>query len=145
MNWKKEAISLLKDYPVRKKSLHLLKERYTMLENEMLSLRNAEKHSIPVKGMLSYEQEQLINALAEQEFLQFNYQVVQQQLDWVERGLSSLNQEERMILEGFYISTAAHSKDDLMDKLCVERSTLYEMKDKALRKFTISMYGMLES
>ena len=145
MNWKKEAVSLLKDYPARKKSLNNLKERYTMLENEMINLRSMQQDRIPVKGALSSTQEQFINSIAEQEQLQFNYRMVKQQLDWVDRGLSSLNAEERMILEGFFLSSAEHAKDDLMDKLCVERSTLYEMKDKALRKFTISMYGLLES
>ncbi len=145
MNWKKEAVNLLKDYPARKESLHNIKERYTMLEKEMSKLRSAENEHIPVRGALSRTQEQLFNTMTEKEQLQFNYHMVRQQLDWVDRGLASLNEEERIVLEGFFLASAEHSKDDLMDKLCVERSTLYDMREKALRKFTISMYGLLES
>jgi len=71
--------------------------------------------------------------------------MVKQQLDMVDRGLASLSDEERMVLEGFFLSSSEFAKDDLMDKLCIERSTLYYLREKALRKFTISMYGLLES
>ena len=86
-----------------------------------------------------------INTIAEKEQLQLNYRMAKQQLDWIDRGLQILEPDERLVLEGFYISTSPTAKDDLMDSLCIERSALYELKDRALRKFTIGMYGMLES
>ncbi len=145
MNWKKEAINLLKDYPAKKDSLENLKERYAMLELESQSLRAAQTTSIPLKGGLSRQQEHLINSLAEKEQLQANYRFTKQQLNWVEKGLSQLAEDERLVLMGFYANDDSYSKNDLMDQLCIERSALYELKEKALRKFTLTMYGLLES
>ena len=145
MNWKKEAINLLKDYPAKQESMTNLKERYRMLDYEMQNLHAAQSDKIPVKGGLSRQQEHLINTIAEKEQLKCNYNIVKQQLDWIDRGLASLSADERLVLEGFFITTGAEVKNDLMDSLCIERSALYELRDRALRKFTMSMYGLLES
>ena len=145
MNWKKEAMNLLKDYPARKDALGSIKERYAMLECESQGLRAAQTDKIPLKGGLNRQQERLINTMAEKEQLQFNYRMAKQQLDWIDKGLNNLEPDERQVLEGFFISTSSTAKDDLMDSLCIERSALYELRDRALRKFTISMYGLLES
>ena len=145
MNWKKEAVNLLKDYPARKDALGNIKERYAMLECESQGLRAVQSDKIPLKGGLNRQQERLINTIAEKEQLQLNYRMAKQQLDWIDRGLQILEPDERLVLEGFYISTSPTAKDDLMDSLCIERSALYELKDRALRKFTIGRYGMPES
>ena len=145
MNWKKEAVSLLTDYSAKQEAMSSLKERYRMLDAEMKSLRAGQSDKIPLKGDLSRAQDRLINSIAEKEQLKQNYAFVRQQLNWIDRGLSVLEPNERMVLEGFYISAGPRAKDDLMDALCIERSALYELKDRALRKFTMSMYGLLES
>lgn len=144
MNWKKEAVNLLKEYPQRKESLLSLKQRHAMLQRELQELH--EHAALPsVKGELSAAQEQLLSCTTEQKQLQLNYQLAKLQLQWIERGLSALDEDERMVLEGFYQIGGPCIKSDLMDALCIERSALYLLKDRALRKFTMSMYGLLES
>ena len=144
MNWKKEAVNLLKEYPMRKDSLQSLKQRHAMLDREVKELTAREE--IPsVKGELSAAQNQLLSSTAEQKQLQLNYQLAKVQLQWIEKGLSALDEDERMVLEGFYLIGGPCVKSDLMDALCNERSALYQLKDRALRKFTMSMYGLLES
>ncbi len=145
MNWKKEAINLLRDYPAKQQSLNNLKERYAMLELGSQSLRAAQTSAIPLHGGLSRQQEHLINSIAEKEQVLANYNMTAKQLKWVEKGLSQLSAQERLILEGFYIKDGENAKNDLMNELCIERSALYDQKEKALRKFTLTMYGLLES
>ncbi len=62
-----------------------------------------------------------------------------------ERGLSQLTDEERRVLERFFIYRGGRHVDDLMEELCYERTRIYELKDEALYKFTVAMYGMPES
>ncbi len=145
MNWKKEAINLLKDYPVKMYALENLKERYTMLELESKSIRASQTSSIPLKGDLNRQQEHLINSLAEKEQLQANFRFTKRHINWIEKGLSSLEEDERQVLEGFFIKGDSRAKEDLMDQLAIERSALYDLKEKALRKFALSMYGLIES
>ena len=144
MNWKKEAVNLLKEYPMRKDSLQSLKHRHAMLDREVKEL-TAHEELPTVKGELSAAQDQLLSSTAEEKQLQLNYQLTKLQLQWIERGLSALDEDERMVLEGFYLIGGPSVKSDLMDALCIERSALYQLKDRALRKFTMSMYGLLES
>ncbi len=144
MNWKKEAVNLLKEYPQRKDSLQSLKQRHAMLERELREL-NEHSGKPPVKGELTAAQEQLLSSTTEQKQLLLNYQLAKLQLQWIEKGLSALDEDERMVLEGFYLIGGPCVKSDLMDALCIERTALYQLKDRALRKFTMSMYGLLES
>lgn len=141
MNWKKEAVNLLKDFPAKQEALTNISKRYEMLDFE--TKNSCEK--IPLKGSLSDEQEYLFNSMAEKKLLKNNLTLVQQEVDLVNNALSSLSEPERRILEGFYIKESKFGKDDLMDEFCVERSRLYELKEQALRKFTLTMYGFLES
>ena len=144
MNWKKEAVNLLKEYPQRKDSLQSLKQRHAMLERELREL-NEHGGKPQVKGELTAAQEQLLSSTTEQKQLLLNYQLAKLQLQWIEKGLSALDEDERMVLEGFYFIGGPCVKGDLMDALCIERTALYQLKDRALRKFTMSMYGLLES
>lgn len=143
MNWKKEAVNQLKEYHSRRDSMVNLITRCKQLEKEV---KRCENLPIPTNGKLSEEQEQLLNHRSELKQLKANYAMASCQLRWIEQGLAALSDDERMVLEGFYVEEAGpFTKSDLMDKLCIERSALYTMKDRALRKFTLSMYGMLES
>lgn len=144
MNWKKEAVNQLKEYSCRKDSLKSIQNRCRLLETETTTLKEREL-PLPLRGPLSDAQEQLLSSIAEQKQLLANYQMAKLQLQWIEKGLSVLDEDERMVLEGFYMIGGPCIKQDLMSDLCIERSALYELKDRALRKFTMSMYGLLES
>ncbi|MBQ8598914.1 MAG: hypothetical protein IJ411_02210 [Oscillospiraceae bacterium] len=144
MNWKKEAVNQLKEYPNRKDSLQSIKSRCRLLEEETTALKEREL-PLPLRGALSTAQDQLLSSTAEQKQLQANYHMAKLQLQWIEKGLSALDEDERMVLEGFYMIGGPCIKQDLMSDLCIERSALYELKERALRKFTMSMYGLLES
>ena len=67
--------------------------------------------------------------------------------DWVskvERGLSALSDEDRLILDRFYINPAKGNVDRLCGELHLEKSTVYDRKDKALRRYTLARYGCVE-
>lgn len=60
-------------------------------------------------------------------------------------GLAVLDGEERLVLERFYIHRAKGNVERLCDELHLEKSRVYELKDKALRHFTIALYGLTET
>lgn len=66
-------------------------------------------------------------------------------VELVELGLSVLNDEERLILDGFYIRSEKGAADRLAGDLALDVKTVYRRKDAALRRFTIALYGCLES
>jgi hypothetical protein len=58
--------------------------------------------------------------------------------------LEGLDDRERLVLERFYIQRTRGHVERLMDELHFEKSRVYQCKDEALYKFTISMYGLID-
>ncbi len=136
MDWKKESINQLRDYEARKDALENLRERCQNLDQELKALRRSEQ---------SKEDERILSVMTERKQLMHNYWITKRMVELTQRGLESLDGEERAVLEGFYVHRGERYADDLMEQLCVERTKLYNLKDQALRRFTMTMYGMTES
>ena len=60
-------------------------------------------------------------------------------------ALAVLDEEERHILDRFYIHRANGNVERLCDELHVEVATVYRRRDKALRHFTLALYGVVET
>ena len=56
----------------------------------------------------------------------------------------TLTEDERVVLDKFYINRPTRHIDRLCDELHCEKSTVYRLKDSGLKKFTIAMYGILD-
>ena len=66
-------------------------------------------------------------------------------VEFMDKGLAVLTEDERHILDRFYINPAKGNVDRLCEELFVEKTALYKRKDAALRKFTVALYGCAES
>ena len=143
MNWKMEAIRELKSYPQRKKSIENVKERIKMLEEQYTSLRGVST-SEPVMGGFSKQEEKMLDNISERERLKITLKIAQELNKLTEKGLEALNERERKVINGFYISECHNHVEMLCQNMNIEKSTLYRIKDEALRKFTLAMYGTVE-
>lgn len=143
MNWKAEAAKDLKTYPQRKAAVQNIKEKIKILEEQMVSLKGISADE-PVMGGLSKHEERLLNNITERERLSFSLKIAEELIDLTEKGLATLEERERQVLEGFYMQRAVNHVEALCEKMHIEKSTLYRIKDEALRKFTVAMYGTVE-
>lgn len=143
MNWKAEAVKDLKSYPQRKASVENIKERIKVLEEDYTSLRGISAEA-PVMGGFSRQEEKMLDNISEREALGFSLKIAEALIELTEKGLSTLDEKERIILDGFYIHHIDNHVDKLCERLHYEKTRLYEIKDNALRKFTIAMYGTVE-
>jgi len=62
----------------------------------------------------------------------------------VDSGLEVLTDDERKVLDRFYIKPARGNVDRLCEEFGIEKSQVYARKDSALHHFTISLYGCAE-
>ncbi len=143
MNWQKEAVNDLKAYEARKLSIDNMKKRIRELEQRAIKLGSLSS-DVPVKGGASKSEDALINNIAERDRLNQNIDAVQCLLDIIDNGLSVLNDEERMVLNEFYINRSSQHIEKLCDELHCEQANVYRIKDRALYKFTIAMYGVID-
>lgn len=143
MNWKKEAANDLKSYPQRKKSLVNIRDRIKLLEEQFTSLKGISMDT-PVMGGMSRQEEKMLNNISERECLTFSLKITEGLVELTEKGLAVLEKRERQVLEGFFFEKSDNNVERLCEKFHLEKTRLYEIKDIALRKFTLAMYGTVE-
>lgn len=144
MNWKKESIQRLNDYEARKLSLDNIREDRKACELSMTTIRAARTDGEPVKEGGNKREDALINNIMKRDELANNLEIAEREVAIVEAALNTLTQDERRILYLFYINRPRGHVEQLSDELCVERSRVYELKDIALKKFTLACYGVVE-
>lgn len=144
MKWSDCAIQDLRKYNHLKASLESIPERMEALRCRFESIKGAATDKVPVKGGSSRYEDNLLDIIVEKERLQLLYKANKTLLDLIERGLSSLDKTERLVLDRFYIDRPKDHVEKLMEELNYEKSRVYEIKDQALYKFTIAMYGIVE-
>lgn len=143
MNWKKEAVNDLRTYLQRKKAVENVRERIKILEEQFTSLKGLSTDT-PVKGGMSRQEEKMLDNISERECLAFSLKIAEELVGLTEKGLEVLEKRERQVLEGFYFEKTDNHVERLCERFHLEKTRLYEIKDGALRKFTIAMYGTVE-
>lgn len=145
VNWQKVAIEDLRRYPALRQSLTAIREKQAALDLQAGVVRSSFRDSAPVSGSgTSGAEDKLISNIVERERLDGNYAAVQKLVAQIETALDLLDKTERLVLERFYM----HRMDGHVDRLCrelgYEARNIYKIKDNALRKFTVAMYGIVD-
>ncbi len=143
MNWKREAGNDLRSYPERKAACENIRERIKILEEQFTSLHGISTDT-PVMGGMSRQEEKMLDNISEREKLSSSLKITEDLVRLTEKGLDVLEKRERQVLEGFYFERSENNVERLCEKFHLEKTRLYEIKDIALRKFTIAMYGTVE-
>ncbi len=145
MDWKREAMEKLRQYEAKKHSLTSIPEEISRLECAMRSIRSATSDGTPVRGGGSGREDMMLSNIVHREELKCALEQAKKWVHLVDAGMEILNPEERLILDRFYINPANDNVDRLCGELHVEKSQVYSKKDAALRRFTYSLYGYLET
>lgn len=144
MDWKREAMEKLKRYNAMKQSLRSIPEEITRLELEMQSIRSATSDGTPVTGCGSGREDRYLSNIVHREELSRSLEQAKVWVRLVDTGLAILSQEERLVLDRFYINPAMGNVDRLCMELGIEKSQVYTRKNSALHHFTLSLYGCAE-
>lgn len=145
MNWKIEAVEKLKQYIPRKLSLNNIPLEINRLESSMEGIRSAVSDSSPGKGSSGSRDDMYLSNMVHRGELERAMEQAASWVDMVEAALEILSDEERLILERFYMRPEKGAADRLAGDLRIDVKTVYRRKDDALRHFTIAMYGCTES
>lgn len=145
MDWKSVAIEKLKDYQAKRQALESIPLEIAQLESTMTSIRSARPDTMSVKGSNSGYEDKILNCLAQKDELQRVLERTQLWIKAVDAALFVLNPEDRKVLDYLCIYPTKDSLDRLCNDLFVEPRQIYKKREKALRRFTIALYGCVES
>lgn len=144
MNWKLMAEEDLKKYTAQKQSIESIPQKIIALKDRAASIKCGISDMDPVQGGVSQTEDKLLDNMMERERLKYTYKASKRMVELIEKGLSGLDDEEKLVLDRFYINRSQGHVERLMEELNFEQRQVYNIKDKALYKFTIAMYGMVE-
>lgn len=145
MRWDIEATAKLREYTARKAAIVSLPLEIKRLEADCGRIRSASADGTPVHGGGSTREDMLLSNICLREELTKQLADTQAWLEIVDRALAALTDDERLVLDRFYINPHKGSVERLCDELSLERAGVYKRKDKALRHFTVVLYGKVES
>lgn len=145
MIWKQEAIEKLRQYEAKKLSLKTIPKEIKRLELSMQSIRSATSDGSPAKGGGNGREDMYLSNIVHREELERSLEQAEIWVSLTEAALELLSEEERLLLDRFYIRPEKCAADRLAGDLRIDVKTVYKRKDEALRKFTISLYGGTEN
>lgn len=145
MNWKNEAIEKLRRYDIMRQAMRNIPEEITRLKEESVALRSAAAESVCIIGGGGHQEDARINNLIQRQELEQTLKQVRQWLSVTDRALLALNEDERLILQRLYLYPQKGAIDRLCNELGLEQSSVYRKRDQALNRFTVAIYGFLET
>ena len=143
-DWEKHSIDDLREYGALKESLGTLPEEIRALEEDMQLVKGTRYDKTPVEGGASGYEERLINYIDRKGRLEQNLDLAQAKVERIKRGLSVLTENERLVLTRFYIHREPRYLDRLCGELGYEKTAVYGLKNRALKRFTLAMYGVVD-
>lgn len=144
MDYKRIAMSELRDYEAKVEAIRSLTERIKTLNSQIDGIHSATSDGTPVQGGGNQREEMLCNNIALRDQLAANLDVVTGQVASIERGLNRLDAKHRRILELFYIRREYGYLQRLCNEFNESEREVYRDKDDALRQYTISRYGVID-
>lgn len=146
MNWKFEAIDKLKGYMARKNAISSIPMEIARLKDDCGRIRSVTSDATSVQGGSSTREDRLLSNIALRQELELRLKDARRWVAVVDKALAVLNDEERLVLDRFYINTQRGGISRLCDELgLLDESSVYRRKAKALRNFAIALYGVTES
>lgn len=145
MNWKREAIDKLKNYEAHRAALESIPKEIKRLEAAYTGVRSAVTDGIPVSGGGSTREDTMLSNIVHRDELKRRLKEARLWVSQVDKALAILDDEERMVLDKFYVHQDKGSVGELCERLSLEKTAVYDRRDKALRHFTIALYGVTET
>lgn len=145
MKWDLEAIAKLRDYTARRSALDNLPAEIARLEQDYGRIRSATTDGTPVQGGGNAREDMLLSNICLREELKLRLADTQEWIAVMDNALAALTDEERLVLERFYINPHNGNVARLCEELNMELAGVYKRKGKALRRLTMILYGCVES
>ncbi len=145
MNWKNEAVEKLQRYTQMQQASHNIPQEIEMLEDAICAIRSSRLDATVAKGGGNKREEMLLNNIVKRQELAQTLENTNRWLTTFDRAMRTLSKDERLVLHRMFILPEVGCVQRLCDELGVEQSTVYRKRDKALERFTRSLYGATET
>lgn len=120
-----------------------LTEQILVLKESIGSVQSSASQREPVAGGAAQDARWL-NTLCDMDSARQALESCRRKLRMIERGLSVLDERERLVLTRFHIDRQRGHVEKLCEELFLEKSQVYDLREKALKRFTFAYLGTVE-
>ena len=113
MNWKREAIDKLKNYEARREALENIPKEIKRLESAYAGIRSATTDGTPVSGGGNTREDSMLSNIVHRDELKRRLKEARLWVAQVGKALAVLDDEERLVLDRFYIHRTRDSVGEL--------------------------------
>ena len=143
MEYKLLSKKKLREFNKIKSSIFNLEERIKLLKEILNALKKDENKLNINKNNIKNEKHSTV--ISEIEDLTQILTYRKYEVRRIERAIRALPKEHQLILDKFYINYETNYLNFLMSELGYERRSIYYHRDKALKDFTLAMYGIIDA
>lgn len=115
------------------------------MESSFAGIRSATTDGTPISGGGSTREDSMLSNIVHRDELKRRLKEARLWVSMVDKALAVLDDEEQLVLDRFYIHRAKGAVEALCECLNLEKSAVYDRRDKALRHFTLALYGVTET
>lgn len=146
MDWKQEAADKLLQYEARRQAVGNIQEEIMRLELDYSGLRAAALDADKVqKSKDNGREDMMLTNIVRRNELKKQLESCRAWVALVDRALQTLDKDDTIVLDAFYIHRHKNACELVCEKLDREKAQVYRRRDRALRRFTIALYGGMES
>lgn len=140
--WEYRARDCLRMYNGMKIALINIPAQIEKLNGDFVSPKSARTDAEPVAGGTNRREDALIKNIVDRDNLKRRLKDTEIDINCIKRSLETLDAQERLILERMYMNVPRWSLERMSREMGYEKSTIYELRDRALKKFTVAMFGV---
>lgn len=138
------AIEALKDYPSMRFILENTDQNIAAEQDKMTGIGSPNLDGMPHAHNPQAGEDRLIEGIEKIDVLKERYRQAVEYMQWFKPAWEELSEEEQFILENFYLSGNEYGNgtaDYVADRFHIERSSVYNKKNRALKHLTVLLYG----
>ena len=141
-NWIWNAKQDLIEYQSVKDSLDNIPEQIAELEAQITSLKGTNYDKTPVQGGMSGGESRILDYIDRKERLKINLEIATAKVNRIDRGLEGFTEREYRVLELAFLR--GQSEESICSAMGYEGRNIRYIKSAALKKFTLSMFGIAD-
>ncbi|WP_216386677.1 hypothetical protein [Arcanobacterium phocae] len=145
LDTKKAAIAALQDYTLMEQIIDTTDDSIKEAYADASSPASPRMDGTPPSGDLHASENRIVASIERISAYKARYLQARQYMDWFLPAWEVIAEDDRFILEGFFLSEGTQDEKVSMiaDHFYVERDTVYRRKNRALDRFATALYGQL--
>jgi len=144
MDYIREAVEQLSNYNLLVASLTIMQGQLEALRLEKYNIK-AQIISSEPRGGGGEPDDKIVNNIFKRKILINNIVATNKKINCIDKSLAALDKNEKRILDRVFIIGGKNGIRDIAEELTFSNAQVYRMRDKAIRRFSIALFGICAS